>query len=742
MGTINELNTTDTLADDDKLVLWKTQAGATRAITAEDAATYFSLAGGPYQPLDELLTAIAGLGPSTAAGDFIELTAQDTVRVRKLSVATYAALTVIPASFRFDDMLVYVASRATDGDGGEGWWRFDAASSATANGGTILVPDAGTGRWIRLETVFDVTLFGAKGDNSTDDTAAIQAAIDAAEAASAASSLVVCYVDFPRGVYRHTALTIEVDRVVLRSTDGARLVKTSTTGEGIKFFSAAGRIFQNGIEGLVLGAAGTHTGGSLLNVEQCGQFAVAQLTVSPFPSAPWRGIFFDNVSQATVTNLAVQGCLEIGAIFEDCIDFYITSSRCDANASHGWLFNTSAGIYGVALTSFNNGGCGYRIIQTIPVPIISTAGSSFQFFTNCIADTNGSHNWEIDTLEQSILTGCWGASQNNTTIDLHGFSVTNATEVQFDGCIATANNAAGLLVTDSQIVITGGFYSENGRQSGSTYDDGVVLGSGAAVIMDGVTMTDTESPKTQDYGLRVLSGVTRLQISNCNMSGNATYPYTFAAIPTNFREFGNFTAESTDVASASTVTLPVFGSVFTITGTTQINALGDQWLGREVTLRFSGASLLVADAGSLDIAGNMVTAAGDILSLMSDGTTWTEVSRTYANGSISSRSVINNAWQYRSDGYNVHTIANGASLDLAAGSGLILIVDNADGAIAAFIAGGATVTKLGGAAKFVVGAPGAGEVGVLFGTTTYRVTNGLGSSGTFWISGLAVRNSA
>jgi hypothetical protein len=149
MGTINELNTTDTLADDDKLVIWKDQAGATRAITAEDAATYFSLAGGPYQPLDELLTAIAGLGPSTAAGDFIELTAQDTVRVRKLTVATYAALTVIPASFRFDDMLVYVASRSTDGDGGQGWWRFDAASSATANGGTILAPDAGTGRWIR-----------------------------------------------------------------------------------------------------------------------------------------------------------------------------------------------------------------------------------------------------------------------------------------------------------------------------------------------------------------------------------------------------------------------------------------------------------------------------------------------------------------------------------------------------------------------------------------------------------------
>lgn len=181
MGTINELNTVDVIVDDDKLVLWKAQAGATRAITAEDAATYFSLAGGPYQPLDELLTAIAGLGPSTAAGDFIELTAQDTVRVRKLSVANYAALTVIPAAFRFDDMLVYVASRATDGDGGEGYWRFDAASSATANGGTILAPDVGSGRWIRQGASYiDPLWFGAVGDDATDNATALTAAFLAA----------------------------------------------------------------------------------------------------------------------------------------------------------------------------------------------------------------------------------------------------------------------------------------------------------------------------------------------------------------------------------------------------------------------------------------------------------------------------------------------------------------------------------------------------------------------------------
>lgn len=185
MGTINDLNTVDTIADDDKLVLWKTQAGATRAITAVDAASYFGGgAGGPYQPLDELLTAIAALGPSTTNGDFIQATGADTVRVRKLTVATYAALTNIAPSFRFDDMLVYVASRTTDGDGGQGWWRFDAASSATANAGTILAPDTGTGRWLRLyaEQML-VEWFGAKGDGATNDNTAITAAMTAASSA-------------------------------------------------------------------------------------------------------------------------------------------------------------------------------------------------------------------------------------------------------------------------------------------------------------------------------------------------------------------------------------------------------------------------------------------------------------------------------------------------------------------------------------------------------------------------------
>lgn len=114
--------------------------------------------------LAPVLGAVSSL--NFAAGDYIEATGVDTFRARKLTVATYAALTAIPAASRHDDMLVYVASRSTDGDGGDGYWRFDAGSSATANGGTILAPDAGTGRWIRQveNGEYLVNWFGSSAD--------------------------------------------------------------------------------------------------------------------------------------------------------------------------------------------------------------------------------------------------------------------------------------------------------------------------------------------------------------------------------------------------------------------------------------------------------------------------------------------------------------------------------------------------------------------------------------------------
>lgn len=72
----------------------------------------------------------------------------------------------------------------TAGDGGGGLYFWNATSTATDNGGTIIqATGVSTGRWI-LESWgarISVRQFGAKGDNATDDSAAFQAFVNAVD---------------------------------------------------------------------------------------------------------------------------------------------------------------------------------------------------------------------------------------------------------------------------------------------------------------------------------------------------------------------------------------------------------------------------------------------------------------------------------------------------------------------------------------------------------------------------------
>jgi hypothetical protein len=72
------------------------------------------------------------------------------------------------------------------GDGGEGYFLWDPASTAGDNGGTVINPtgNGGAGRWVRMTRGAAVTplWWGAKFDDAADDSAPIQAAIDFAVA--------------------------------------------------------------------------------------------------------------------------------------------------------------------------------------------------------------------------------------------------------------------------------------------------------------------------------------------------------------------------------------------------------------------------------------------------------------------------------------------------------------------------------------------------------------------------------
>jgi len=438
-------------------------------------------------------------------------------------------------------------------------------------------------RYLGPDGRYNVKAYGAKGDGTTDDTAAIQAALDGSILAAGGAT-----VYFPPGTYKVTS-TLNVP-----DAQGTRIVGSSWFSTQIRMYTNNTPIFKTvgqyqfgyAFEDLRLTYNTQQSNASHPN-SACIQIQSALTT----PSS-WGHTFKRLYLEKGTYGIHSTGTISVW----NCRFEQIYSS----NTAHSVITLTSA--FGQPQNVFDQ---------------ISHIGSATTTTGRAI-DLNGEATMRAIDIED------W----TGTVIGLESAAFT-LDGLHLERCVATTTNPL-LFISDCTGRISG-FTLYN--CTGGTFPCAVFMCDSSRVHIGTGTVNFSTNA----------ANMVMLRVANTNSTSLVEMSWTDGAqtlnallYPTGFD--GAVTLKNTRVhpgpsngvptiASATTTTLAEYGEVFIISGTTAITSVTASWGQRRVTLIFSGA-LTFTDGSNLKLNGNFVTTADDTISLVCDGTNWYETSRS------------------------------------------------------------------------------------------------------------------
>lgn len=391
---------------------------------------------------------------------------------------------------------------------------------------------AGTGAVARTwqdknRDVFSVKDFGAKGDGSTDDTTAIQAAITAAGATGTGG-----IVFFPRGVYVVSAsLSVAASGVYLvgTGTRGSQIITNHATADVVIFGTGTvASVSGVGIRDMLISASVTRTNGAAVLMNGAYQAEAVDLTLANM----FRGAVVTGTSKLIYIERSY-----ISPIATTGIGIYITGNSNDVYMTNNFIIGAASPQPSIGIFMDNcNGIFAYNtgLFQCGSGILISPGNGQLCeniFFVNCSVDSGSGTGLTIaatgtGAIRRAQFTSCW-ASSNAT----HGVNVSGAAgtidDVQFIGLRCYANGQYGFLCSGSgaiNIVLEACIMAGNSTASSGTAN-GIGFGTGTNSFQ---VRNCRSGPiggqlNTQGYGC-VLTDATsdKFLISGNDFSGNLT----------------------------------------------------------------------------------------------------------------------------------------------------------------------------------------------------------------------------
>ena len=477
-------------------------------------------------------------------------------------------------------------------------------------------------------TTLDVRAFGVTGNGTTDDTAALQTALNSLSPGSAAN------IANGLKVYVAGNLTIPAN-ITLKGPQSFVGTMTSnsinapyqTMGGQISLASSATITMNAGscIDGLLIvqhgltfpqtnatnyaGTAITYNGDDC-TVKNCMILAFNQgITSSGFQRPKAFDLLMDNVS-----GISFSGSLDITHV----------------ERVHMWNFGTTTPGYSLASTqrtgtafNINADGSGAKLIDCFCFGYntgFATQGTGDvgQTFLNCWADSTGTYGTGFAVTggaTDTKLTAC----QASGCITGYLFSLNSGLKATMTDCNAWGNQTHGILSGSGNagdIIIRGGFLRNN--SNAISYSN-----AGGAGILD---VDEVAFDNSNSLTFNVTVATTNLRIGSQN---------DFSNIATGTQLIGTSTNVALPtIASVANLLIPDTGSDFIISGNFNgVGTLTYGWAGRLVTLFFTGTPQINGSTGAYNAmrlaggAASFTPAAGGTLTLKHNGVQWYEIGR-------------------------------------------------------------------------------------------------------------------